>query len=204
MSMPALLSHFGINTARYVTTNGEIVFDGVTNVSGGFAHITSGTVTPVAKHTFHDGEEEPDDGHDGLTIWWDDEDQINRHIEAMRLSFPTFIYVPPNDGAGPCWGGVIDTGRGRFEIGIFLRRDKSLPSIVVFNRRLGAPAGGTWQRSPHLYDNGNLCVAERDDWNPAEHTVATAAAWATHWLAAYTEWRMSRKWPVEGVQAVAS
>lgn len=203
MSMPALLSHFGINTARYVTTTGEIVFDGVTRVGDGVAHPTHGTVTPVAKHTFHGGEEEPDDSHDGPTVWWD-EDQINRHIEAMKRSFPNFIYVPPEDGSGPCWGGIIDTGRGKFEIGIFLRRDEGLPSIVVFNRRLGAPAGRRWQRSPHLYDNGNLCVADRDDWNPDEHTGATAAAWSAHWLAAYTEWRMSRKWPVEGVQAVAS
>lgn len=60
-SMPALLSHFGINTARFVTDTGEVVFDGVTKVGSGFAHTVHGAVTPVAKHTFHGGMEEPDD-----------------------------------------------------------------------------------------------------------------------------------------------
>ena len=119
-------------------------------------------------------------------------------------SFPDWVYVPPENGWGPCWGGIIDTGRGKFKVGILLRRDEGLPRVVVFDRRLGAPAGHTWQRSPHLYDNDNLCVADLADWNPAEHTAATAAGWAAHWLAAYTEWRMSREWPVEGVHAVAS
>jgi hypothetical protein len=205
MSMPALLSHFGINTARFVTTTGEVIFDGVTkSVSGGYSHATYGAVTPMASHTFHGGEEEPDDHDDGPNIWWEDEAQINRHIEAMKQSFPNFLYLPPEGGSAPFWGGVIDTGRGAFNVGLFLRRDKGLPSIVVFNRRLGAPAGRRWQRSPHLYDNDNLCVAERDEWNADEHTAATATAWAAHWLAAYTEWRMSRRWPVDGVHSVAS
>lgn len=204
MSMPALLSHFGINNARFVTQTGEIVFDGVTKTASGFTHATLGPVMSVAKHTFHGGEDEPDDDPDDFQVWWDDEAQIRRHTDAMELAFPDFVYVPPDDKGGPCWGGIIDTGRGMFEIGIFPRRDQGLPRIVVLNRRLGAPAGRRWQNSPHLYLNGNPCVADREDWDPFEHTVATAAAWTAHWLAAYTEWRMSRRWPVEGVNAVAS
>lgn len=204
MSMPALLSHFGINTARYVTTTGEVVFDGISKVGGGYSHPTHGTVTAVPNHTFHGDEEEPDDRDAGPSTWWDDEARMNRHIEAMNQSFPNFLYLPPGDGSGPSWSGVIDTGRGTFNVGIFLRRDEGLPSIVVFNRRLGAAAGRRWQHAPHLYDNGNLCVADRDEWVPGEHTAATATAWAAHWLAAYTEWRMSRRWPVKGVQSVAS
>lgn len=204
MSMPALLSHFGINTARFVSQTGEIVFDGVMKTVNGFTHGTLGVVTPVAKHTFHGGEDEPDDIPAGPAVWWDDETQLARHIEAMETSFPDFVYVAPDDDSGPCWGGTIDTGRGKFEVGILPRRDQALPRVVVFNRRLGAQAGRKWQDSPHLYLNGNLCIADRNDWNPAEHTAATVTAWAAHWLAAYTEWRMSRRWPVEGVQAVAS
>jgi hypothetical protein len=203
MSMPALLSHFGINTARYVTTTGEVIFDGVTKAAGGFAHAVHGAVTPVAKHTFHGGEDEPADPPDA-TAWWDDGDQIDPHIQAMKKAFPTFVYLPAGDDVGPCWCGIIDTGRGKFEVGIFPRRDQGLPRVVVFNRRLGVPAGRRWQNSPHLYLNGNLCVADREDWDPAEHTAATVTAWAAHWLAAYTEWRMSRRWPVEGVHTVAS
>lgn len=204
MSMPALLSHFGINTARFVTHTGEIVFHGVTKTGNGFTHPTLGAVTPVSKHTFHGGEDEPDDGPEGPTVWWDEVDQITRHIEAMENAFPNFVYVPPDDNSGPCWGGNIDTGRGKFEVGIFPRRDQGLPRVVVFDRRLGAQAGRKWQSSPHLYLNGNLCVADREDWDSAEHTVATVTAWAAHWLAAYTEWRMSRRWPVEGVHTVGS
>lgn len=204
MSMPALLSHFGINTARFVTQTGEIVFDGVTKTASGFTHASLGAVTPIVEHTFHGGEDEPDDGPDGPTVWWDDEHQVKRHIDAMEKAFPNFVYVPPDDDGGPCWGGIIDTGRGKFEVGIFPRRDQGLPRVVVFNCRLGAPAGRKWQNSPHLYLNGNLCVADLEDWDPAQHTVATVAAWAAHWLAAYTEWRMSRRWPVEGVHTVAS
>lgn len=202
--MPALLSHFGINTARFVTHTGEIVFDGVTKTGNSFSHATLGAVSPVTKHSFHGGEDEPDDGPAGPIVWWHDESQIKRHIEAMENAFPNFVYVPPDDRSGPCWGGIIDTGRGKFEVGIFPRADQGLPRVVVFNRRLGTPVGRNWHNSPHLYLNGNLCVAERTDWYPAEHTVATVTAWAAHWLAAYTEWRMSRHWPVEGVHAVAS
>jgi hypothetical protein len=205
MSMPALLSHFGINTARFVTTTGEVVFGGVTSTrSGAFTHATLASVTPVANHTFHGGEEVPDQGPDGPTAWWDQDDQVIRHVEAMKRAFPYFTYIPADNDLAPSWIGEINTGRGRFKIAVVLRRDRGLPSVRVVNGpRLGANAGGTWVPSPHLYLNGNLCVADRDDWNPDEHTAATVTAWAAHWLAAYTEWRMSRRWPAEGVQSVA-
>ena len=44
-------------------------------------------------------------------------------------------------------------------------------------------------------------VADRSDWDPAVHTAATVTGWAAHWLAAFTEWRITRRWPVEGVQS---
>jgi len=206
MSMPALLSHFGINAARFVTTTGEVIFEGVTATGGGgFTHATHGTVTPVAKHTFHGGAEESDAGHDGPTAWWNNEDEINRHIDAMKQSFPHFVYVAAADDLSPCWIGEINTGRGRFKIAIIVRRDRRLPSVAVVNGPpLGVHAGYKWEPSPHLYLNGNLCVADRDDWNPDEHTAATVTAWAAHWLAGYTEWRIRRRWPIEGVQFVAS
>lgn len=199
MTMPALLSHFGINTARFVTATGEIVFDGVTSASNGFTHALHGPVTPVTRHSFHGGAEEPDDQRDTELAWWDDEAELGRQLNAMAAAFPNFTYLPSEDGAAPCWGGMIDTGRGKFEIGVYPRRDGGLPQVVVFNTRLGAPAGRRWQKPPHLYTNGNLCVAGREDWKSGEHTVATATAWAAHWLAAYTEWRISRRWPIAGV-----
>lgn len=192
--MPALLSHFGINTARYVTADGEIVFDGS----------TSGSVTQIADHSFHGGEDESDDGFEGSSAWWDDEVELNRNIEAMEKAFPRFVYVPADDGHGPCWLGEINTGRGRFRIGIFTRRDQGLPRVIPATRQLGIPAGRGWSQPPHLYLSGNLCVADKADWDPAEHTAATVTAWAAHWLAAYTEWRVTRKWPVEGVRSIVA
>ena len=202
MSVSALLSHFGIKAARFVTSTGEIVFSGVTKADDGFRHAAHGNVTPVANHTFHGGSQEPEEEANG-TVWWEDRERLERNVRAMNASFPNFSYLPSEDGAVPCWGGVIDTGRGKFNVGIFTRRDGGLPTVSVLHQRLGAPAGRRLQRPPHLYDNGDLCVADRSDWDPERHTVATVAAWAAHWLAAYTEWRMSRRWPVEGVHAVA-
>lgn len=204
MSMPALLSHFGINTTRYVTTAGEIVFDGVTKTISGYSHATLGAVTPVAHHTFHGGEDQPADEL-SATVWWHSPEEIDRHVDAMKRSFPGFVHVPPDDDGAPSWIGEIDTGRGRFTIAIVLRRDRGLPSVrVVKGPRLGVTVGGRWVPSPHLYLNGNLCVADRDDWVPEEHTAATVTGWAAHWLAAYTEWRFKRTWPIDGAHPDAS
>lgn len=198
MTIPSLLRHLGIEVPRYVTVDGQIVTDNVTHTAAGASHSTYGSVTPIASHTFHGG-------RDPLlattpAAWWDDEDALRRHREAMAVVFPGFEFSPARGTRPPTWFGVINTGRGCFKVGIFLRRDEGLPSIRVFGPQLGAYSSGRWVRSPHLYDSGNLCVADQSDWNPAVHTAATATAWAAHWLAAYTEWRMSRRWPVEGVR----
>jgi hypothetical protein len=206
MTIAALLSHFGVNNVRYVAVGGEVVFDGVKAIPGvGYVHATHGPVTPVAKHTFHGGEEEPDDDSSSDRIWWDDEAEITKHINAMKVAFPGFAYVPASDDTAPCWIGEINTGRGTFTVGVLLRRDRGLPRIAVVNGpRLGVNAGRNWKRSPHLYDNDNPCVADHSDWDPKVHTAATVTAWAAHWLAAYTLWRITRRWPTEGVNAVVA
>jgi hypothetical protein len=206
MTIAALLGHFGITVPRYVTLDGEIIFDGVTATGGGgYAHATHGLVTPVANHTFHGGEEEADAGPDGPTQWWDDDRAIARHIEEMEKCFPKFSYVPARDDLSPCWIGDINTGRGRFKVAIILRKDKRLPFVTVLGGpRLGVNAGRNWKPSPHLYLNDNLCVADQDDWKPDVHTAATVTAWTAHWLAAFTEWRITRRWPVGGAQSSAA
>ena len=74
-----------------------------------------------------------------------------------------------------------------------------LPAVVpVGPRRLGKQHARRWVRSPHLYNNGNLCVAALDDWDTAAHTAADVAAWAAHWLAVFTAWRITDRWLVEG------
>lgn len=85
MTIAVLLGHFGIHVPRYVTMDGQIVFDGVTATGGGgHTHTDHGPVTSIANHTFHGGEEEPDDGPDTPTQWWDDGDALARHVEDME------------------------------------------------------------------------------------------------------------------------
>ena len=203
MSIASLLSHHGVDVPRYVTVDGRVVFDGVSiTASGTLVHNTFGTVTPVRDHTFHGGE----DHLDMMTgkPWWMDTSELDRHAIAMQLSFPGFVYAGATSSRGPRWAGTIDTGRGKFTLEVELRADRALPPLRVIGPKLGAFSSGRWVPSPHLYLSGNLCVADRDEWNPEEHDAATAVTWGAHWLAAYTEWRMSRRWPADGTYAHAS
>ncbi len=203
MSIASLLRHHGVTAPRYVTVDGRIVFDGVKVAGGGVAvHESFGTVTPVQKHTFHGGLDR--DQAPTPSAWWDDSAQVTRHLDSMHRSFPGFEYTEANANHGPRWTGQIDTGRGRFTLQVELRADLGLPTLRVIGPKLGAFSSGRWVPSPHLYVSGNLCVADRSEWDPVGHDVATAVAWGAHWLAAYTEWRMSRHWPVDGAQADAA
>lgn len=206
MTIAALVGHFAATKPRYVTVNGQIVFDEITaGNTGGYMHPIHGPVTPVQKHTFHGGVEEAVEAADHEACWWTKPELIQRHIDEMAQAFPGFTYLSPEPDSVPTWIGQIDTGRGKFPIGIALRSDQGLPRIFLLSKiKLGASAGRRWVRSPHLYDNGNLCVADAAEWDSEIHTAATATAWAAHWLAAYTEWRITRKWPVTGVEAVAA
>jgi hypothetical protein len=199
MSMASLLRHHGVTVPRYVTVNGQIVFDNVTSTADGNVHNTFGPVTKVADHTFHGGFE-PSAAPVGEL---NDSTHLERHIDAVAQAFPHFEYHEPAEGHGASWSGLINTGRGRFKLTIALRRDGSLPAAIVTNAHLGASIRGRWVPAPHLFMNGNLCIADQDDWVPSIHTAATAIAWSAHWLAAYTEWRMARVWPVEGSHPVA-
>lgn len=195
MTISSLLRHHGVAIPRFVTVDGRIVFDGVTNTTAGPVHETHGPVTPVTKHTFHGGVE-----REAATLtapWWTDSDKIQRHETAMQTAFPQFVRTS-TDNTPPAWTGTLDTGRGQFRAKVQLRADEQLPSIRVLGTRLGRSKRGLWHPAPHLYLNGNLCVADVTDWNPEAHTAATATGWAAHWLAAYTEWRMSDFWPVDG------
>lgn len=206
MSLPSLLSHFGIDDQRFVTSTGRVIFDGVTKSPLGqrHSHPEYGVVTPVETHRFHGDEPEPQDGGaDGA--WWADEAELERHDSAVRAAFPGFTRVEGHESEPPVWVGTLDTGRGKFTIAVCTRWDRELPSVTILKgQKPGVATGRSWVPSPHLYLNGALCIADRTDWKPAEHTVATAITWSAHWLAAYTEWRMIRRWPVDGAQARAA
>lgn len=201
MTIAQLLSLNGARTPRYITVAGRTVFGSVSATASGLIHPEHGPVTQVADHTFHGGADVEDEGH---AHWWEDDVRIVRHIAAMKQSFPGFDYVAADGELAPHWRGQIDTGRGAFRIGVFLRHDEGLPFVKVLSKqRLGRNCGGRFVPSPHLYVSGALCIADQDDWDPQAHTAATATAWAAHWLAAFTEWRIMLKWPVEGAHAAA-
>jgi len=202
MSIASLLSHHGISVPRYVSVDGRIVFDGVTASPAGLAHHTLGQVTAVRAHTFHDGFDPATPIH--ADPWWSKPGAVDSHVAAMARTFPGFKYVTSTDVTAPTWRGRIDTGRGSFIVEAALRPDGGLPSLKVLGPKLGAFSSGRWVPSPHLYANGNLCIADQSDWNSEDHDVSVAVAWAAHWLAAYTEWRMSRRWPADGTTAHAA
>ena len=200
MSMPALLSQFGLDTQRFVTSDGRVIFDGVTGSAGGYSHPEYGAVSAMASHGFHGDGPEPTD-ETTPAPWWEDESQLQRHIDALAAAFPGFRQLEYDGEHPPMWFGDLDTGRGKFTVAIALRHDRGLPFVrVIKGPKLGIPTGRSWIPSPHLYLNGNLCIADQSDWDLDLHTVATAVAWTAHWLAAFTEWRITRRWPVEGFQ----
>lgn len=201
MSIAALLSHHGVTIPRYVTVSGRVVFGDVQPSKSGYLHSEFGSVTPIANHTFHGGIEGPDRANCEEQAWWHDAERLLRHTRAMEQAFPSFSYLESPGDRAPSWYGEINTGRGTFKVLIAMRPDEALPSVRVMGAKLGVHAGRRWIRAPHLYVNGNICVADEGEWHPEEHTAATVTAWAAHWLAAYTEWRVTRRWPVEGVQA---
>jgi len=202
MSIASLLSHHGVHIPRFVTVDGRIVFDAVSTTSSGTAiHEALGPVTPVRDHTFHGGEDRPEAMM--LTPWWTDPLELAPHVNAMKRSFPGFLYTAATISEGPRWRGLIDTGRGKFTLEVELRADRTLPTLRVIGPKLGAFSSGRWVPSPHLYLSGNLCVAGREEWDAVHHDAVTAIAWGAHWLAAYTEWRMSRHWPADGTYAHA-
>ena len=195
MTVATLLAHVGIDVPRYATVGGEIVFDS----SGPRAAALPMRIEP---HRFHGGNDPAPTRNEYDKAWWNTELESRVADEnSMRTRFPGFSVHRENGDY--FWSGTINTGRGTFAILVLPHVDRSLPSIVPEIKTLGRPEGRRLRRPPHLYNSGALCVAAATDWDPSRHTTATAVAWAAHWFAAYTEWRMRGYWPTDGYGAVA-
>lgn len=193
MTLPSLLRHVGVHIPRGVTVDGRVL-TGHAAVAAVAAH----TATSLARHTFHGGEDPPPPPAT-RPAWWDDPNARAADAAAVEAAFPGFR-LDDSDG-GYAWHGTLDTGRGRFAITVGGNRSHGLPQLVpVSPAVLGRYEGRSgFRRSEHLYDTGNLCVADASDWDPDQHTTATAIAWAAHWYAAYTDWRITGGgWPVDG------
>jgi hypothetical protein len=186
MTLPSLLRHVGVHVPRGVTIDGRIVLGDETGTA----------VTPLTPHTFHGGTAPPDAP---VKPWWDaDLDRRAADILAVSRHFPGFRF--DDRGGRYRYDGTINTGRGRFGIAIVGNRTGGLPHVVpVTPRTLGRREGRRGvRRAEHLYTNGNLCVADTKEWNADDHNTVTAIAWAAHWLAAYTDWRLGGPWPTIG------
>lgn len=195
MTIPALLSHVGIDVARFVKPDGGVVFDG-TGAGGQPAPM------PLVPHRFHGGEDPSPERSNLREAWWNVEPNARAaDAEAVRLHFPSFVEMAEDDDYA--FYGCIDTGRGKFRVLVLPHPDRSLPTIVPMHTDLGRRIGRRIQRPPHLYLSGALCVASKSDWDPRLHTTATAIGWGAHWFAAYTEWRFTGRWPVDGYGAAA-
>ncbi len=201
MTLPALLSKLGARTPRYITVQGRVLGpDGVVGSTDGYSHPQHGPVTKVAGHTFHGGE---DPQTVKSEVWWEsDQAAADEERADMACAFPSFAETEVDGRWG--WFGPIDTGRGRFMVEILHHPDRSLPSVrVIQPRRLGRQAGKRMRQPPHLYESGRICVASLSDWLPDRHNAVTVVAWTAHWLAAYTEWLITLRWPEPGAENAA-
>jgi hypothetical protein len=196
MTVATLLAHVGIDVPRYVTVDGQIVLDR--------SAATMASPLRIAPHRFHDGHDPAPVRKKFDAAWWNTDPEARAADEnAMHIHFPNFsLYGSEEEDY--LWGGRINTGRGSFSILVLPQVNHSLPSVAPKMKNLGRPEGRRLRRPPHLYDSGALCVASVSDWDPTKHSTATAVAWAAHWFAAYTEWRMRGYWPTDGYGAVAS
>jgi hypothetical protein len=199
VTLPSLLSKMSRRAPRYVTVDGIVVAGevGVQRTPEGVTHPHYGVVTPVRRHQNHGGTEFDDVNQES---WWDEHPEL---LAAEKLSmgaaFPGFSLVELDGNIG--WRGKINTGRGRYEITILHRPGRGLPRVVpsspgLFCRR----EGRRLVKSPHLFLTGNLCVARAQDWDPAREDATTVVAWTAHWLAAFSEWRVTGRWPCSGIE----
>jgi hypothetical protein len=197
MTLPSLLRRVGIAVPRGVSVDGRVLTG-----RAAAAAVSAGTATAVVPHAFHGGDDPPIAS--APEAWWQDPAARGADIAAVAQAFPGFR-LDQRDG-GHTWTGAIDTGRGRFDVSVVCDPAGGLPAVVpVLPRALGRNEGRRGFRpSEHLYVSGNLCVADTADWDPAAHTSATAIAWAAHWYAAYTDWRLGGQWPTDGYRPDAA
>ncbi len=202
MTLPTLISKMSGRVPRFVTVAGQIVAGNqVVSTANGHYHPELGRVTSVRRHTDHGGM--PLHEAAGPQWWERDPERLELEAAAMTAAFPGF--EPVETRGRPAWWGVLDTGRGHFEITVVHRGDHGLPYVVpskpsLFRRK----EGRRFRWAPHRYSDGNLCVASAEDWDADRDEASTVVGWAADWLATFTTWRITgRGWPCEGVEVDA-
>ncbi|WP_187977660.1 hypothetical protein [Mycetocola sp. JXN-3] len=194
MTIFQLMADHGHSFPFSVTKLGEVVAIRP-NVTQSFAAPETKLIRP---HTFHGGANPKDKKIDTSEFWWNASGALDRDIEEMSRFFPNFKLFHGEGSLPPRWVGVIDTGTGKDTLTFVYRKDGGLPQVIPSMRKTRMEAGRV-RISPHLYTNGNLCVAAQTDWKPEEHTMADVVAWAAHWMAVYVSWYLSGEWISEGI-----
>lgn len=189
MSLAALFRYHDHPVPLYALPNGRLVKEP--------------TGMPVSGHTFHGGAVVTDTATGG-EAWWLKEGAVARDEHAMSLHFPGFTKHDATIDLLPAWSGKIDSGYGAFDVLIVHRNDRGLPRVVpqkpgILTRREGKRTIS----SPHLYLNGDLCIASREDWDPERDNIATVISWTAHWYACFIQWRLTGKWPQESYVPMA-
>ncbi len=187
MTIGDMLRLHGNPARRYVLPSGRIAF--------GAAATSAGLAVPA--HTFHGGEQ-PEATAPPDPSWWMDASVMAHEVSEMGKYFPDFHLVTGSGASPPQWLGTIATDFGNFELRLEHRRDHSLPRVVPVSptRRL-KQVSRRHLTSPHVFTNGNLCVASEDDWHPESQTMAAVVCWAADWHAHYVAWRATNAWPSE-------
>jgi hypothetical protein len=187
MTIGDMLRLHGNAARRYVLPSGRVTF--------GAAASSMGLAVPA--HTFHGGDQREAIAPPNSS-WWMDKSVTAHEVSEMAKYFPGFHLIAQGDESPPQWTGTIATGFGNFEIRLEHRQDHSLPLVIpVSPTRRIRQVNRRHLTSPHLFTNGNLCVAAEDDWHPESQTMATVVGWAADWHAHYVSWRATSDWPSE-------
>ncbi|OMC34463.1 hypothetical protein A5739_05960 [Mycobacterium colombiense] len=196
MTIKEMLRHHGYNCSRVVLPSGRLEFQ--------TSKATTACVgLPLTTHTFHGGDE-PVETADNAP-WWLAKGALDRDRAEMKDYFPSFVEIGGDAELAPAWVGLIETRIGHFRIAVIHRFDHSLPKVVPIEPKNRVKRiGRRLIDAPHLYTNGNLCVAAQEDWDCDRDSIATVVAWAAHWHAFYVEWLFTGNWPSEGYIAEAA
>lgn len=197
MSIKSLLQTIGTSVPRYVTVDGRIVTEYSTS-------LPLSDLSPVAPHRFHGGATPVKAG--ASPPWWRNDEAKANDIADMRRAFRNLVVLDQDDDLA--YAVEFNTGRGVVRCVLLPQFDQSLPRIFPVNpKRLGrrdARARGGFHLPPHVFTNGQLCIADEEAWNATERSTVVAGCWTAHWLACYTEWKIFGVWPTEGVDYLAA
>lgn len=111
-------------------------------------------------------------------------ERLAQEVAVMTERFPVFILQRGTDGT-LWWDGVLEPLRDiAYRVAVKYPADYpySGPSLWLLEPRVESG-------SPHVYQDGSLCVHKNGSWNPATGTAASTVPLLSAWLYMYSIWR---------------